>query len=57
LPRNDFLRISKSVILNLSKVQKLIPALSGRFEAVLHNGLKVIISRQYVTELKKRLGI
>jgi DNA-binding LytR/AlgR family response regulator len=53
----DFLRISKSVILNLSKVQKLIPALSGRFEAVLINDLKVIISRQYVSELKKRLEI
>ncbi len=57
LTGSDFLRISKSVIVNLSKIQKLIPALSGRFEAVLMNDLKVIISRQYVNELKKRLGI
>lgn len=53
----DFLRISKSVIINLSKVKTLTPALSGRLEAVLQNGEKVIISRQYVSDLKKRLGI
>lgn len=53
----DFLRISKSVILNLSKIKSIIPALSGRFEAVLDNGEKVIISRQYINDLKKRLGI
>lgn len=53
----DFLRISKSVIVNLSKVRSLSPALSGRFEATLENGEKVIISRQYMGDLKKRLGI
>jgi len=57
LSGNDFLRISKSVIVNLSKIKKLIPALSGRFEAVLMNDFKVIISRQYVSELKIKLGI
>ena len=57
LSGNDFLRISKSVIVNLGKIKKLVPALSGRFEAVLMNDLKVIISRQYVNELKRKLGI
>jgi DNA-binding LytR/AlgR family response regulator len=47
----------KSVFVNLSKVRSLSPALSGRFEATLENGEKVIISRQYVGDLKKRLGI
>lgn len=53
----NFLRVSKSVILNLSKIKSLSPALSGRFEASLDNGERVIISRQYVGDLKKRLGI
>jgi len=53
----DFLRVSKSVILNLSKIRTLSPALSGRFEATLNNSERVIISRQYVNDLKKRLGI
>ena len=57
LENNDFLRISKSVILNLRKIKSLSPALSGRFEASLDNGERVIISRQYVSALKKRLGV
>jgi DNA-binding LytR/AlgR family response regulator len=57
LDNSDFLRVSKSVIINLSKVKSLSPALSGRFEAMLDNGERVIISRQYVVDLKKRLGI
>ena len=57
LAHSDFLRISKSVILNLSKIQLLSPALNGRFEAGLDNGEKVIISRQYVCDLKKELRI
>jgi len=54
---NDFFRISKSVIVNLSKIKSLIPSFSGRVEAVLTNKEKVIISRQYVSELKEALGI
>lgn len=57
LTGSDFLRVSKSVIINLSKIKSLSPALSGRFEAALGNGEKVIISRQYVVDLKKKLGI
>lgn len=57
LENSDLLRVSKSVILNLSKIKCLSPALNGRFEAILDNGERVIISRQYVAGLKKRLGI
>lgn len=53
----DFLRISKSVIVNLSKIKSLAPSMSGRLEAVLLNGERVVISRQYVSELKKNFGI
>lgn len=53
----EFLRISKSVIVNLSKVKAFSPALNGRFEAALENGEKVIVSRQYMSDLKKKLGI
>lgn len=53
----DFLRISKSVILNIRKIKRINPAFSGRFEAFLDNGEKIIISRQYVPNLKKKLGV
>ncbi|MDE6905405.1 MAG: LytTR family transcriptional regulator DNA-binding domain-containing protein [Lachnospiraceae bacterium] len=57
LPANKFLRTAKSMIVNLSQVKHLSPAFSGRFEAELKNGEKVIISRQYVSELKRKLGL
>lgn len=53
----NFQRISKSVIMNLDKLQWITPALNGRFEAFLKNGERVIVSRQYVSVLKKKLGV
>lgn len=50
-----FLRISKSVLLNLMKIRSIKPALNGRFTAVLQSGEEVIISRYYVKSLKAAL--
>jgi DNA-binding LytR/AlgR family response regulator len=52
-----FFRASKSIILNIAKIKSISPSLSGRFEALLFNGETIVISRQYVPELKKRLGL
>ena len=49
--------LEPDAILNLNKVKSLSPAFGGRFEAVLDNGEKTIISRQYVPVLKERLGL
>ena len=57
LPGADFIRVSKSSILNLDKINSLAPAFGGRFEANLKNGEKIIISRQYVNALKEALGL
>ncbi|MGL4344257.1 MAG: LytTR family DNA-binding domain-containing protein [Cellulosilyticaceae bacterium] len=54
---SDFFRASKSTILNLSQIKSLSPAFNGRFEALLKNNERTIISRQYVPELKKKLGL
>lgn len=54
---SSFFRASKSTILNLSKIKNISPAFNGRFEAVLKNNEKVIISRQFVPELKRKLGL
>ncbi len=53
----DFFRASKSIILNITAIRCVRPAYSGRFEALLFNDEKVIISRQYVPDLKKKLGL
>lgn len=57
LPVTSFIRSSKSNILNLDKIKSISPAFGGRFEAVLINEEKTIISRQYVPVLKERLGL
>ncbi len=53
----DFIRISKSVIVNVSKIVHLKPLLYGRFEGKLKNEEKVIVSRQYIGNLRKKLGL
>lgn len=53
----DFLRISKSIIVNLSKIKYITPILNGKYEARLKNEEKIIISRQYMSDLKQKLGI
>ena len=53
----DFIRCSKSLIVNISKIKFLSPILNGRLEALLKNDEKIIISRQYVPELRRKLGI
>ena len=55
LKEKYFLRVSKSLLLNLMKVHAIKPALNGRFLAVLQSGEEIIISRKYVPELKVAL--
>lgn len=50
-----FLRVSKSLVLNLMKIKAIKPALNGRYSAILQSGEEVIISRKYVPELKRAL--
>ncbi len=57
LSDGDFLRISKSIVVNMSKIKSITPMGNGRFEARLENDEKLIISRQYISDLKDRLGI
>ncbi len=50
-----FLRVSKSMLLNLMKIRSIRPGLNGRFVAVLQSGEEAIISRSYVKALKSAL--
>lgn len=52
-----FFRCSKSTILNIEKITLIRPSFSGRFEAVLDNKETSIVSRQYVPQLKRKLGL
>lgn len=57
LSNNHFFRASKSMILNISKIEFVRPLFDGRFEASLKNKEKVFISRKYVAILKQKLGL
>ncbi|HAF86149.1 MAG TPA: histidine kinase [Sphaerochaeta sp.] len=48
-----FIRCSKSFVINLMKLESISPALNGRFTAHMKNGEKILISRQYVPEIKR----
>ncbi len=52
-----FFRASKSIIINITKISCIKPSLSGRFEAIMDNGERLLVSRQYVPILKSKLGI
>ncbi len=52
---NYFIRCSKSFLINIMKIDSISPALNGRFTAHMKNGENIIISRQYVKELKDAL--
>ena len=52
----DFFRASKSTIINLTKIQVITPIFGGRLEVILENNEKLVVSRQYVPLLKRKLN-
>jgi DNA-binding LytR/AlgR family response regulator len=52
-----FMRITKSQIVNIAKIESLCPDFGGRIETIMENGYKLIASRQYAKLLKKRMGL
>ena len=52
-----FFRCSKSMICNMRKIQSIKADNNSRLNATLLNGESLIITRSYVPEFKKRLGI
>lgn len=53
----NFLRCSKSMIVNIRKIRAVRSEINGRMNAQLLNGETIVISRSYVKNLKKRLGL
>ena len=52
-----FFRATKSTVINADKIVCVSPALYGRFSATLDNGERVMVSRQYVSSLKRIMGL
>lgn len=53
----NFLRSAKAMIINIRKIKSVKSEFNGRMTAELLNGEQVIIARNYVKDLKERLGL
>ena len=53
----SFVRISKTTIVNIKKIDRVAPSLRGMMFIMLKNGLKDNISRKYLPEFKKALDL
>ena len=54
---SDFMKISKTTIINLKKIESVEPSFSGMMYLKLKNNCKDYISRKYLPEFKKYLGL
>lgn len=52
-----FFRATKSTVINALKISYIRPSISGRFEVCMENGEKLLVSRQYVPDLKRKIGL
>lgn len=53
----EFIRISKTTIVNMKRIQRVAPSLKGMMFIELKNGLKDNISRKYLPDFKKALDL
>ena len=53
----QFSRISKTIIANLDKMLSIKKAKNSRLVATLVNQEKIVVSRQFVPKIKKKLGV
>ncbi len=53
----DFIRISKSCIINFNHINSIRADIDGRLLVTMSNKEKIIVSRQYAPIIKKKLGV
>ncbi len=53
----NYFRCSKAMIVNIRKIRMVKADLNGRMLAELLNGERILISRNYVKDLKRKLGL
>ena len=54
---SNFVRVSKTTIVNLRKIKRVAPSLRGMMFIELKNGLKDNISRKYLSDFKQALDL
>ena len=54
---SEYMRISKSCIINLQRIRSIRPDFGAKLLATMESGEKIYVSRQYAADLKARLGL
>lgn len=57
LADTSFVRVAKSLILNIDKLKSVRPLFNGKWEATMQNEEKILINRHYVPAFKQKFGI
>jgi DNA-binding LytR/AlgR family response regulator len=53
----DFVRISKSALVNIHRIDHVSQSFNGTMDIIMKNGMNDYISRKYLGDFKKRLGL
>lgn len=55
LSKDDFIRISKSIVVNFQKITEISPLFNGKLEVILENKEKLEVSKNYAPSIKEKL--
>jgi len=56
LKKDDFLRASRTILINLNNIRSFFPVLAGQLGATMLNGEKIIVTRRYIDDVRTALG-
>lgn len=52
-----FIRISKSIIVNITYINYVLPEFNSRYLVIMKSGIKLILSRKYLKDFKKKIEL
>lgn len=57
LPKDKFVRISQSCIINRLEIVKSLPTLGSRYDINMRCGVRTCVTKSYFLDFKKRFGL
>ena len=57
LDKYSFIRINRSIIVNINYIEYMLPELNSRYTLYMQNGIMLVLTRSYLKKFKERLEI
>lgn len=57
LDKYIFIRINRSIIVNINYIEYMLPELNSRYTLYMQNGIMLVLTRSYLKKFKERLEI